>query len=108
MFQEAYPILIGDLDPSGNLQANIIHAPSGNFFSTNGISSRFENYNLVLHRQPADKDDGCNHGGEVAECADDSRLQGWWRDAIQGLNFKLNIFGLPWSAFPLQNNSLEF
>ena len=27
--QEAYPILIGDLDPSGNLQANIIHAPSG-------------------------------------------------------------------------------
>ena len=32
MFQEAYPILIGDLDPSGNLQANIIHAPSGNFF----------------------------------------------------------------------------
>ena len=32
MFQEAYPILIGDLDPSGNLQANIIHAPSGDFF----------------------------------------------------------------------------
>merc|ERR1719427_304157 len=28
--QEAYPILIGDLDPSGNLQANIIHAPSDN------------------------------------------------------------------------------
>lgn len=28
--QEAYPILIGDMDPSGNLQANIIHAPSDN------------------------------------------------------------------------------
>jgi len=28
--QEAYPILIGDMDPSGNLQANIIHAPSEN------------------------------------------------------------------------------
>ena len=27
--QEAYPILIGDMDPSGGLQANIIHAPSG-------------------------------------------------------------------------------
>lgn len=28
--QEAYPILIGDMDPSGNLQANIIHAPTDN------------------------------------------------------------------------------
>jgi len=28
--QEAYPILIGDMDPSGGLQANIIHAPSDN------------------------------------------------------------------------------
>merc|ERR1719427_1035827 len=28
--QEAYPILIGDMDPSGNLQANIIHAPTEN------------------------------------------------------------------------------
>jgi len=28
--QEAYPILIGDIDASGNLQANIIHAPSDN------------------------------------------------------------------------------
>ena len=29
ILQEAYPILIGDMDPSGGLQANIIHAPSG-------------------------------------------------------------------------------
>lgn len=28
--QEAYPIVIGDIDASGNLQANIIHAPSEN------------------------------------------------------------------------------
>lgn len=28
--QEAYPILIGDIDASGNLQANIIHAPTDN------------------------------------------------------------------------------
>jgi len=28
--QEAYPILIGDMDPSGNLQAHIIHAPTDN------------------------------------------------------------------------------
>jgi len=28
--QEAYPILIGDIDMSGNLQANIIHAPTDN------------------------------------------------------------------------------
>jgi len=28
--QEAYPILIGDIDASGNLQANIIHAPADN------------------------------------------------------------------------------
>ena len=28
--QEAYPILIGDIDASGNLQANMIHAPSDN------------------------------------------------------------------------------
>jgi len=28
--QEAYPILIADMDPSGNLQANVIHAPSDN------------------------------------------------------------------------------
>jgi len=26
--QESYPVLVGDLDPSGNLQAHIIHAPS--------------------------------------------------------------------------------
>ena len=77
LLQEAYPILIGDLDPSGNLQANIIHAPSGDtleeqVFFLQGLT----NYSSTLHRQPADKDDGCNHGGEVAECADDSRLQG--------------------------------
>jgi len=28
--QEAYPVLIGDIDPSGNLAANIIHAPTEN------------------------------------------------------------------------------
>jgi len=28
--QEAYPVLIGDIDMSGNLQANIIHAPTDN------------------------------------------------------------------------------
>jgi len=28
--QESYPVLIGDIDMSGNLQANIIHAPSEN------------------------------------------------------------------------------
>jgi len=27
---EAFPILIGDIDPSGNLQAHIIHAPTSN------------------------------------------------------------------------------
>ena len=26
--QESYPVLVGDLDPSGNLQAHIIHAPT--------------------------------------------------------------------------------
>lgn len=26
--QEAYPVLMGDIDPSGNLQAHIIHAPT--------------------------------------------------------------------------------
>ena len=75
--QEAYPILIGDLDPSGNLQANIIHAPSGDTLEAQAFFSRIDNYSSSLHRQPADKDDGGNHGGEVAECADDSRLQGW-------------------------------
>jgi hypothetical protein len=28
--QEAYPILFGDIDMSGNLQAHILHAPSDN------------------------------------------------------------------------------
>merc|ERR1719369_1277952 len=28
--QESYPVLIGDIDMSGNLQANIIHAPTDN------------------------------------------------------------------------------
>ena len=77
--QEAYPILIGDLDPSGNLQANIIHAPSGvnwplSDFVKERVRKRLKPCNPVLLRQPADKDDGSNHGGEVAECADDSRL----------------------------------
>jgi len=28
--QESYPVLVGDMDPSGNLQAHIIHAPTTN------------------------------------------------------------------------------
>ena len=26
--QESYPVILGDMDPSGNLQAHIIHAPT--------------------------------------------------------------------------------
>ena len=44
--QEAYPILIGDLDPSGNLQANIIHAPSGK----RGNGSLCANHSFVIQR----------------------------------------------------------
>ena len=28
--QEAYPLLLADIDPSGNLNANIVHAPTEN------------------------------------------------------------------------------
>ena len=74
LLQEAYPILIGDLDPSGNLQANIIHAPSGDTLEEQASFQGLTISSSSLHRQPADQDDGSNHGGEVAECADDSRL----------------------------------
>ena len=77
LLQEAYPILIGDLDPSGNLQANIIHAPSGGNLEEQASFHGLTISSSTLHRQSADEDDGCNHGGEVAERADDSRLQGW-------------------------------
>ena len=41
--QEAYPILIGDMDPSGGLQANIIHAPSGEL----GFSEKMKIYSNI-------------------------------------------------------------
>jgi len=36
---EAFPILIGDIDPSGNLQAHIIHAPTSN--TRSGLGTDF-------------------------------------------------------------------
>jgi mitochondrial import receptor subunit TOM40 len=50
VFQEAYPILIGDMDPSGNLSANIIHAPSENLRTKMMVmveEGKWKNYQLT-------------------------------------------------------------